>query len=58
MAECSVETKKNGVSSLTVTVLVLVVVLGIVAAVFAPISEAFLPGLEDIISILQLISST
>jgi uncharacterized membrane protein len=49
MAECSVETKKNGVSSLTVTVLVLVVVLGIVAAVFAPISEAFLPGLEDII---------
>jgi uncharacterized membrane protein len=49
MAECSVDTKKNGVSSLTVTLLVLVVALAIVAAVFAPMSEAFIPGLEDII---------
>jgi uncharacterized membrane protein len=49
MAECSVDTKKNGVSSLTVTLLVLVVALAIVAAIFAPMSEAFIPGLEDII---------
>ncbi len=49
MAECSVETKKKGSSSLTVTLLVVVVALAIVAAVFAPVSEAFLPGMEDII---------
>jgi uncharacterized membrane protein len=49
MAECSVETKKKGSSSLTVTLLVVVVALAIVAAVFAPVSEAFLPGIEDII---------
>jgi uncharacterized membrane protein len=52
MAECSVDTKKNGVSSLTVTVLVLVVALAIVAAVLAPMSEAFIPGFEDIIDTL------
>jgi uncharacterized membrane protein len=49
MSECSVETKKNGSSSLTVTLLVVVVALAIVAAVFAPVSEEFLPGIEDII---------
>jgi uncharacterized membrane protein len=49
MAECSVETKKNSSSSLTVTLLVVVVALAIVAAVFAPVSEEFLPGIEDII---------
>jgi uncharacterized membrane protein len=49
MAECSVETKKNGSSSLTVTLLVVVVALAIVAAAFAPVSEEFLPGIEDII---------
>jgi uncharacterized membrane protein len=49
MAECSVETKKNGISSLTIVLLVAVVALAIVAAVFAPLSEAFLPGIEDII---------
>ena len=49
MAECSVETKKKGSSSLTVTLLVVVVALAIVAAVFAPLSEEFLPGIEDII---------
>jgi uncharacterized membrane protein len=49
MAECSVETKKNGTSSLTIVLLVAVVALAIVAAVFAPLSEAFLPGIEDII---------
>jgi uncharacterized membrane protein len=49
MAECSVDTKKNGASSLTVALLVAVVALVIVAAVFAPFSEAFIPGLEDII---------
>ena len=49
MAECSVETKKDGTSSLTIVLLVVVVALAIVAAVFAPLSEAFLPGIEDII---------
>ena len=49
MAECSVDTKKNGISSLTVALLVLVVALAIVAAIFAPLSEAFIPGFEDII---------
>lgn len=49
MAECNVDTKKNGFSSLTVTLLVLVVALAIVAAIFAPLSEAFIPGFEDII---------
>ena len=49
MAECSVETKKNGISSLTIVLLAIVVALAIVAAVFAPVSEAFLPGIEDII---------
>ena len=49
MAECSVETKKDGTSSLTIVLLVVVVALAIVAAVFAPLSEAFLPGIENII---------
>jgi len=49
MAECSVETKKNGTSSLTIVLFFVVVALVIVAAVFAPVSEAFLPGIEDII---------
>jgi uncharacterized membrane protein len=49
MSECSVETKKNGSSSLTVTLLVVVIALAIVAVVFAPVSEEFLPGIEDII---------
>jgi uncharacterized membrane protein len=49
MAECSVDNKKNGINSLTVTLLVLVVALAIVAAIFAPLSEAFIPGFEDII---------
>jgi len=49
MAECSVDTEKNGSSSLTVTLLVAVVALAIVAAVFAPMSEEFIPGIEKII---------
>ena len=49
MAECSVETKKDGTSSLTIVLLVVVVALAIVAAVYAPLSEAFLPGIENII---------
>ncbi len=49
MAECNVDTKKNGVSSLTVTLFVALLALVIVAAVFAPFSEAFIPGFEDII---------
>ncbi len=49
MAECSVETKKNGTSSLTIVLFFVVVALVILAAVFAPVSEAFLPGIEDII---------
>jgi uncharacterized membrane protein len=49
MAECSADTKKNSASSLTVTLLVLVVALAIVAAIFAPLSETFIPGFEDII---------
>jgi uncharacterized membrane protein len=52
MAECSVDTKKSGANSLTVTLLVAVVALAIVAAVFAPISEAFIPGIEDIVDTL------
>ena len=49
MAECSVDTKKNSASSLTVTLLVAVIALAIVAAVFAPMSEEFIPGIEKII---------
>ncbi|TRO49061.1 DUF1622 domain-containing protein [Candidatus Bathyarchaeota archaeon] len=49
MAECSIETKKNGTSSLTIVLFVTVIALVIVAAVLAPVSEAFLPGFEDII---------
>lgn len=49
MAECSVETKKNGSNSLTITLLVAVVGLAIVAAVFSPFSEEFIPGIEKII---------
>ena len=49
MAECSVETKKNGSSSLTITLLVAVVGLAIVAAVFSPFSEHFIPGIEGVV---------
>lgn len=49
MAECSVDTKKKRVSSLTATLLVLVVALAILATVFAPLFKAFIPGLEGII---------
>ncbi len=49
MAECSIETKKNGTSSLTIVLFITVIALVIIAAVLAPVSEAFLPGFEDII---------
>jgi len=49
MAECSIETKKNGTSSLTIVLFITVIALVIIAAVLAPVSEAFLPGIEDII---------
>ena len=50
MAECSVDTnKKDGASSLTVILLIAVIALCIVAAVFAPLGEAFIPGIEAII---------
>jgi uncharacterized membrane protein len=52
MTECSVDTKKSGANSLTVMLLVAVVALAIVAAVFAPMSEAFIPGIEDIVDTL------
>ena len=49
MAECSVDNKKSGVSSLTVALLVAVVALCIASAVFAPLSKEFIPGIEAII---------
>jgi uncharacterized membrane protein len=49
MSECSVETKKEGSHFLTLVLLVAVVALCIVSAVFAPLSEAFIPGFEAII---------
>ncbi|MEM2081654.1 MAG: DUF1622 domain-containing protein [Candidatus Bathyarchaeia archaeon] len=52
MAECSVETKKEGVSKLTAAILTIVVALSIIAAVFAPLSEEFMPGIEAIVDTL------
>lgn len=52
MAECSVETKKEGISTLTAVILTIVVALSIIAAVLTPISEEFLPGIEAIVDTL------
>lgn len=52
MAECSVETKKEGFSALTALILTLVVALAVIAAVLTPISEEFLPGIEAIVDTL------
>lgn len=56
MAECNVETKKNGINSLTVAILA-VVVLAIIAAVFTPLSEEFLPGIADVVDTLLSITT-
>ncbi|MEM4733979.1 MAG: hypothetical protein QXD70_05585, partial [Candidatus Bathyarchaeia archaeon] len=52
MAECSVETKKEGISTLTAVILTIVVALSIIAAVLTPISEEFMPGIEAIVDTL------
>jgi uncharacterized membrane protein len=57
MAECNADTKKNGVSSLTVVLLAIVVALAILAIVFTPISEEFIPGIEDVVDTLLSITT-
>ncbi|MEM2999880.1 MAG: DUF1622 domain-containing protein [Candidatus Bathyarchaeia archaeon] len=52
MAECSVETKKEGISTLTAVILTIVVALSIIAAVLTPISKEFMPGIEAIVDTL------
>ncbi|MCX8153239.1 MAG: DUF1622 domain-containing protein [Candidatus Bathyarchaeota archaeon] len=52
MAECNVETKKEGISSLTAVILTIVVAMSIIAAVLTPMSEEFMPGIEAIVDTL------
>jgi uncharacterized membrane protein len=51
MAECSVPAKK-GLNKLTLAVIILVATCAFLGAVFAPISDQFILGIEDIVDTL------
>jgi uncharacterized membrane protein len=52
MAECNVQTSTKRLDPLTLTLIVVIVVLTILGAVFAPLSEEFIPGMETVIDTL------
>jgi uncharacterized membrane protein len=52
MAECSVQTPTKRVDPLTITLIVVIAILAMLGAVFSPLSEEFIPGMEAIIDTL------
>jgi len=52
MAECSVQTPTKRMDPLTITLIVVIAILAILGAVFSPLSEEFIPGMEAIIDTL------
>jgi uncharacterized membrane protein len=52
MAECNVQTSTKRLDPLTLTLIVVIAILALLGAVFAPLSTAFIPGMEDVIDTL------
>ena len=52
MAECNVQTPTKRVDPLTITLIVVIAILAMLGAVFSPLSEEFIPGMEAIIDTL------
>jgi uncharacterized membrane protein len=52
MAECSVQTPTKRLDPLTLTLIVVIAILALLGAVFAPLSTAFIPGMEAVIDTL------
>ena len=52
MAECNVQTPTKRLDPLTLTLIVVIAILALLGAVFAPLSTAFIPGMEAVIDTL------
>jgi uncharacterized membrane protein len=52
MAECTAPTSTKRIDSLTLTLIVVIAILAILGAVFAPLSEEFIPSMEAVIDTL------
>jgi uncharacterized membrane protein len=52
MADCTAPTSTQRIDPLTLTLIVVIAILAILGAVFAPLSEEFIPGLESVIDTL------
>ena len=52
MAECSIPSSTKKMDSLTITFIVVIAIIAIIGAVFSPLSEEFIPGMEGVIDTL------
>ena len=52
MAECTAPTSTKRTDPLTFTLIVVIAILAVLGAIFAPLSEEFIPGMETIIDTL------
>ena len=52
MAECSIPSSTKKMDSLTITLIVVIAIIAIIGAVFSPLSEEFIPGMEGVIDTL------
>jgi uncharacterized membrane protein len=52
MAECTPPTSTKRMDPLTLTLIVVIAILAVLGAVFAPISDEFIPGMETVIDTL------
>ena len=52
MAECTAPTSTKRIDRLTFTLIVVIAILAVLGAIFAPLSEEFIPGMETIIDTL------
>jgi uncharacterized membrane protein len=57
MAECNVQTPTKRIDPLTLALIVVIAILAFLGAVFAPLSEEFLPGMEAVINTLLSIAT-
>jgi uncharacterized membrane protein len=57
MAECNVQTSTKRLDPLTLTLIVVIAVLAILGAVFAPLSDEFIPGMESVIDTLLIMAT-
>jgi uncharacterized membrane protein len=57
MAECNVQTPTKRIDPLTLALIAVIAILAFLGAVFAPLSEEFLPGMEAVINTLLSIAT-